>query len=360
MVLLEGLLQIFQPIEYRVRGDKIELPREKKYRFINDKTAKLDRVISTSWNSLGFRGEPPPQDFAGCLTIIAIGGSTTECTLVSDGKTWCDRLAAKLKERFYPVWLNNGGLNGHSTFGHLILMEDIIVKIKPKVALFLVGANDIDLAAPWKFDKNYLKKNPVRGVLASCWIGLINHSRILSYAVNFLRYRQAHTMGLIGPVLDFPHLKQVEISAEKEQASLREQAKFLKPYAQRLTRLIDLSRRAGIEPVFITQPTVFGDLIDPATGANLATADSWDRNGKVLSEILELYNETLRQTAAVHQVEVIDLAREMPNNTNFYYDTYHFTNAGCQEAAEIIDKHLEPWLAKKYPQYLLKNHATNY
>ena len=110
-------------------------------------------------------------------------------------------------------------------------------------------------------------------------------------------------MGLIGPVLDFPHLKQVEISAEKEQASLREQAKFLKPYAQRLTRLIDLSRRAGIEPVFITQPTVFGDLIDPATGANLATADSWDRNGKVLSEILELYNETLRQTAAVHQVE---------------------------------------------------------
>ena len=102
LVLLEGLLRIFQPIEYRVRGDKIEFPRNKKYRFINDQTDKMDRVISTSWNNLGFRGELPPKDFAGCLTIIAIGGSTTECTLVADGKTWCDRLAAKLKERSTP------------------------------------------------------------------------------------------------------------------------------------------------------------------------------------------------------------------------------------------------------------------
>ena len=107
------------------------------------------------------------------------------------------------------------------------------------------------------------------------------------------------------------------------------------------------ARRAGIEPVFITQPTVFGDLIDPATGANLAKGDSWGWSGKVNWEILELYNATLRQTAAVDQVEVIDLAREMPKNTNFYYDTYHFTNAGCQRVAEIIDKHLEPFLAEK-------------
>ena len=78
-------------------------------------------------------------------------------------------------------------------FGHLILTEDIIVKIKPKVALFLVGANDIGLVAPWEYDKNYLKKNPGRGLLACCWVGLVNHSRVLSYAVNFLRYRRART-----------------------------------------------------------------------------------------------------------------------------------------------------------------------
>lgn len=355
VVLLEGLLRIFQPIEYRVKGNKIELPRDKKYQIFNDNTDKLDSVISISWNHLGFRGESPPKNFDGCLTIIAIGGSTTECTLVSDGKTWCDILASKLKERFRPVWLNNGGLNGLSTFGHFILMENIIVKIKPKVVLFLVGANEIGLTVPCGYDQNYLKKISDRGWLACFWDGLINHSQLLSYAVNFHRYSKAYCMGLTHPILDFPHLKRVEITSAREQAALREQEQYLQPYAERLIRLIELCRGNGIEPIFITQPAVFGDLIDPTTGADLAKGESWARNGKLLWEILELYNDAVRTTAAQHHVYVIDLAKEMPKNTKYYYDTYHFTNAGCQRVAEIIDQHLVPFLMKKFPQFAVSN-----
>jgi lysophospholipase L1-like esterase len=354
-VLLEGLLRIFQPIEYRVKGNKIKLPRDKKYKFTNDKTDKLDKVISVSWNHMGFRGELPAKNFSEYLTIITLGGSTTECTLISDGKTWCDILAKKLKSRFSPIWLNNGGLNGTTTFGHIIFMEDYIVKIRPKVILFLVGANDFGLLAPWEYDRQHLKK-PVTSWLASGWEKLIQESEVLDYALNFYRYSKAKRMGLTHPILDFPHLKHVEISPEKEQASLREhQEKYLKAYAQRLTRLIELCRENGIEPVFITQPAVFGDLIDPSTGTDLAKAESWSWNGKVLWEILELYNDTVRITAAQHQAYMIDLAKEMPKNTKYYYDTYHFTNAGCQQVAEIINQRLVPFLEKKFPQYAVSN-----
>lgn len=360
-VLLEGLLRLFEPIEYRVKGNKIELPKDKGRQIINDKTDKLDRVISSSANHLGFRGEPPPKNFADCLTIIAIGGSTTECTLNSDGKTWCDLVARKLKERFGPVWLNNGGLNGHSSFGHLILMEDIIVKIKPKVALFLVGANDIGLEAPWTHDQNYLKKNPVRGLLASLWEGLVDHSLVLSYAVNFHRYYKAKAMGLTFPIFNFAELQQVDISPETAQALLQKhQEKYLQGYAARLTKLIDISRANAIEPVLITQPMVFGDLIDPFTGANLAKATCWFADGKTMWKLLELYNGVMRETARQHHVLVIDLAREMPKSTEYYYDTYHFTNAGCQRVAAIIDNHLEPFLAERYPQYLLSNQSNHH
>jgi len=359
-VLLEGLLRIFQPIEYRVKGNKITLPRDKKYQIINDKTDKLDKVISISWNHMGFRGEMPSRNFPEYLSIIAIGGSTTECTLISDGKTWCDILANKLKSRFSPVWLNNGGLNGATTFGHIIFMEDYLVKIRPKVILFLDGANDIGLMAPWEYEQQHFKK-PLTGWLASGWEKLIDESEVLGYALNFYRYSKAKRMGLTHPILNFPHLKHVEIPPEKEQASLREhQEKYLKAYAQRLNRLIELCRDNGIEPVFITQPTVFGDLIDPATGTDLAKAESWGWNGKVLWEILELYNDVVRTSAAQHHVYMIDLAKEMPKNTKYYYDTYHFTNAGCQRVAEIIDKHLEPFLAEKYPQYTVKNLASTH
>jgi hypothetical protein len=52
--------------------------------------------------------------------------------------------------------------------------------------------------------------------------------------------------------------------------------------------------------------------------------------------VLELYNDVVRNIAAAHQVGLIDLKREMPKRTEYYYDLYHFTNAGCQKVAEII------------------------
>jgi lysophospholipase L1-like esterase len=358
--LLEGLLRVFQPIEYRVKGDKIKLPRDKNYQFINDKTDKLDKIIYTTRNHAGFRGEAPPTDFADCLSIIAVGGSTTECLLIPDGKTWCDILAKKLQRHYKPVWVGNGGLDGTSTYGHLVFLKDYIIKMHPKVVLFLVGANDIGLGTHSADDLKHLKK-PSSGWLASCWERLINHSEVLGYAINFYRYSKATRMGLVHAILNFAELPQVEIPPEKVRALLQEhQETYLKPYAQRLIKLIEICRQNSIEPVFITQPTVFGDLIDPATGADLGKAISWSWNGKTTWEILELYNETLRTTAGQHHVFVIDLAREMPKSTEFFYDNYHFTNIGCQQVAAIIDKHLEPFLAERYSQYLLRNHAANY
>ncbi|MCL4502292.1 MAG: SGNH/GDSL hydrolase family protein [Deltaproteobacteria bacterium] len=352
VVLLEGLLRIFQPIEYRVKANKIKLPRDKKYQFRNDETDKLDRIIYSSRNHQGFRGEPLPSNFAGSLTVIAIGGSTTECLLISDGKAWCDLLARKLTARFKPVWLGNGGLDGMSTYGHITFLEDYIIRLKPKVALFLVGANDISLVEGQRTDDSKFFRKSITGVLASAWEGLLNHSEVLDYATNFYRYYKAKRMGLIHRIFDFPRLPQLEIPPEQEQAILKEhQEKFLQPYARRLTKLISLCRDNHIKPVFITQPVVFGDLIDPLTGADLAKAQSYGYNGRVLWEVLELYNGVVRDAGRRQQVFVIDLAREMPKSTEYFYDTYHFSNAGSRRVAEIVYRQLEPLLEKHFPQF---------
>jgi hypothetical protein len=157
-ILLEGLLRIFQPIEYQVRGNKIWLPQDRKYQLTNEKTDKLDKIVYITRNHMGFRGEAPPKNFAEYVTIIAIGGSTTACELISDNKTWCDLLAVKLKSKFKSLWLNNAGLDGNTTYGHKVLMEDYIIKLRPKVVLFLVGANDIGLETSGLYDKQQLKK----------------------------------------------------------------------------------------------------------------------------------------------------------------------------------------------------------
>jgi lysophospholipase L1-like esterase len=346
--LLEGLLRIFQPIEFRVKSNKITLPRDKKYQIFNDKTGKLDKTIATSRNHLGFRGEMPPKNFAGYVTIVAVGGSTTACEYISDGKTWCDLLAEKLKRKNPHIWLNNAGLDGLSTYGHLILMEDFIIQLRPKVVLFLVGANEQGLSDYAKWDLRDLKK-PVTGFLASSLEKLINASEVLDYAINFSRYYKAKKIGVANPIFDFYQLKPVDIPGERVNSILQShREKYLQLLAERLTRLIEISRENSLEPVFITQPMVFGDAVDPVTGIDLGRAGIQGMNGKTLWQQLELYNEVVRNTASKHGVHLIDLAREMPKTSEFFYDTYHFTNAGCAAVAEIVAKRLEPFLEKNF------------
>jgi hypothetical protein len=113
LALMEVALRVYNPFEIRFKPDRIVLPVNKKYLIDNTaKFTKLDRITVHTKNSLGFRGAPPPVNFSGYLTIITMGGSTTECFYLSDGKTWTDVLGRKLAGDFNQVWINNAGLDG--------------------------------------------------------------------------------------------------------------------------------------------------------------------------------------------------------------------------------------------------------
>jgi len=49
---------------------------------------------------------------------------------------------------------------------------------------------------------------------------------------------------------------------------------------------------------------------------------------------------------AENRVLVIDLAREMPRNSVYYYDYLHYTEAGAAKVADIIYRDLRPFLAR--------------
>jgi lysophospholipase L1-like esterase len=358
LMALEILLRVVQPVEYRVRGNKIVLLRNKNYIFNNDKIDRLDRIIYFTRNQLGFRGGPPPKNFAQTLTILTVGGSTTECFHVSDGKAWPDLLAQRLKEKFQPLWLNNAGLDGHSTFGHLVLMKDYIVQLKPKVVLFLVGINDRALADYGALDQESLKK-PAADFLQAGIDTLAQYSEIMNYAVNLNRYSKAHQGGLVHANIDFARLKTLDMPEDSLNSLVNNhKSQYLKPYARRLQELIEVARGHNIEPVFMTQPIIYGEIIDPVSGADLGRVDIGGINGKASWEIMKLYNEVLRQVAAQNQVLLIDLATEMPKNSRYFYDTAHFTNEGCQLVAQIIDPHLTAFLAKKFPHFVSKDHQA--
>ncbi len=66
---------------------------------------------------------------------------------------------------------------------------------------------------------------------------------------------------------------------------------------------------------------------------------------------MELYNEVTRRVAQKDGVLLIDLARELPRNSASYYDYLHYTEPGAAAVAGIVDRHLAPVLAARYPAF---------
>ncbi len=345
----EMFFRFYEPVELRLRGNKINLATNELYVYGNSTMPKLAGNILHVKNSIGFRGANPPSDFDSRLTILSAGGSTTESYFISEGATWTDQLGLRLKKVFKPMWINNAGLDGHSSFGHLILLKDHILRLKPKMILFLVGINDQKLDKILPNDAELLedssgearlsaKESP--STLKMLWQSMTEKSDVLAFAQNFFRYSQAVMRAHTAPM---GHMQPTQLKKEsriipedRKRALQQEHARFLKSYEERLVRLIRLSQDNGIEPVLITQ-TRFGG------------GEQWVE--------LEFYNEVTRQVARAFNVFLVDLGQTLADDPAYYYDFIHYTEAGSEAVAKVVHQQLCPYLETHYDNYLVEGYS---
>jgi len=354
--LCEIVLRFYNPLGFRMKGDNIILPVNKKEIIYHDKGEKIDKVVVHQNNSLGFKGAEPPHDFANWLTVVAVGGSTTECLEIAADKTWPYQLGVKLQRDFAKLWINNAGFCGHSTYGHYILIQNFIAKLKPKVAVFLIGINEVGVSNPREFDTRMgvgLSFRSLDKFLAS----LAYRSEVASVGLNLFRYLFPKSVQAVGQrdmgeldLTTLPTLKLTE--AEKTEILKTHAEKYLPAFEVRLRRLLQVTRDNGITPVLLTQPVVYGKGLDDLTGVDLEKiVVANGLNGEVGWQVLELYNDVTRRVGAEAGVLVIDAARQMPKDSRYYYDLMHFSNAGAEKFADIAAKGLSPYLAEKFKEF---------
>jgi len=345
LAIVEIGLRIYNPLSFRVRGERIILPIHQRYIFHNEGASKLDLVTHHTKNSLGFRGPDPPRDLGSHLTLLTIGGSTTECLFLSDGKTWTDVLARRLAGSWPGIWVNNAGLDGQSTYGHLVLLRDFVLALHPSLAVFLVGANDIGLDASNPYDTALV---PGRTPWRTTRVFLAEHLEIAQVAQNLVRLARAREAGFGHSQIDLTRLALLEDEPDQGAFTIRKFEPPLQGFGDRLTAIAELCQRNGIDPVFITQPALFGEGIDPATGVNLARIQvRGSANGKIWWRVQEMYNDVTRRVATERKVLLIDAARELPKDSRLFYDLVHFTNEGAVRLGDIVAAHLEPHLQNR-------------
>ena len=311
LLLAELILRIYNPLPSRFRGDKIQLKTNvKKKILIKPRIKGLDRIINYSNNSLGFRGEERSSD--NNYSIITVGGSTTECSLLDDNKTWTALLGNKLKKINPKIWINNAGLDGASTYGHNILLDDYILKLKPNMIIFLIGVND-------RGKKDFSKED---GMLInrreSFFKTLIKWSETANLINNLLLMYKTHSVN-IGHKSEFKITK-LEIDSRVTDSTTINNLRMnnldnLNTYNKRVSMLADKCKSNNIIPVFVTQPLIYGGL-------------GW--------ALMELYNKELINVCNKKSIAYIDLANLLPKNKDYFYDQMHYTNRGAEAVSEQI------------------------
>jgi hypothetical protein len=349
LYLIEIILNIYNPFPFRVKKNNIILPVNTKITFYNDKLRRVDGKTVNKKNNLGFRGDPFPVNADSFIKIITLGGSTTECMYITEGKTWSDILKLKLGEKNKNIWLNNAGLDGHSTFGHYILINDYILKLKPDYLLLLIGCNEVGREDLTKFDLQHIKLNAID---ENKLISIIKLNEIRSIYYNFIRYLRAKDLNVIHKSIKLETVPKVNVNYDQKNRlySLHREI-YLKAFKERLLNIIELAKSNGIKIILITQPALYGDAVDDVSKVNLGDIEvKIGINGRVQWNILELYNDITRNVGLEENLLVIDLAKKMPKSSSYFYDWHHFTNDGCDKVAEIIFEEMQDYVTQNTQQ----------
>jgi len=351
IVIAEIVLRILEPV---IVSDKVLTASENKQVQLNTVevknlvgtslyNTKLDTIIKRSSNNIGFRGpDLSPKDKLK-TKIFVVGGSTTICEYLSDGFDWPSLVGSYLYNIDTTIWLNNAGIDGNSSFGHLQMLPKRVLPYHPDFIIFLVGCNDVEREKFTDHD-NFTNRNIFFDTpFVFLPLYKISHLYRLLYNVNYVyqkkefadRCRVYHQNIVFEKVGSIKTDSALLLEKERELQQI-----YLPKYKKRISALIELCKFHGATPIFLTQPTVLGNVTDPITYINLGQIAFQDINGEIYWNMLELYNTCLKDVCSQHNIKCIDLANMLPKRTDYYYDYFHFTNEGSAAVADIVKQQI--------------------
>ncbi len=300
----------------------------------------LKGVSSPAWhtaNKWGMRGDDPPVNWEECFTILTIGGSTTQCYYLDDKKTWSYLLQKKLKPIYPKIWIGNAGIDGHTTLGHLLMMDKVVKRVKPDAIMFLVGINDLGLSLSGNIQANEFERIFMKRT-SGFKLFLYEHSRLLQLAylwekilIDDVTVKLTSGHGNYIPTkMDAP---------ENLPADLREMLPTLPNFRKNVISIINKAKELNIKVMFLTQPSLYGDS---DYWSSMKAISYWlnKRKDSISAatewRLLEIFNHELLRICAEHNVECFDLATQIPHSFEYFYDSCHFNEKGAELVASEI------------------------
>ncbi len=281
------------------------------------------------------------------LTLVFLGGSTTECTYVDEDQR-CPYLAGRLIEQQTGLQVNsyNAGRSGNNTLHCLNILLNKVVNLKPDIVILMENINDLAILM---YEKTYWNTNPSRSPI---------QERLPTFNTVGQDLRQTF---YLARDLTFPYLtrelkkifafagktKGDEFQGVRGRKVTIDQELVVREYSLNLQTFINLCRARSITPVLMTQASRLTDHPDPLIKKLMGNLEA--SQGITYGEFKSAFdrlNQTVREVGAQHQVLVIDLAKEIPPEKENICDVAHFNDRGSRLVAERLSADLTPIITR--------------
>jgi hypothetical protein len=316
-----------------VRNDslnKLNIVRSKTIKFKIDHVYKSPSSIAVyTRDKYGLRGSfPTPSD----ISILTVGGSTTDQRYITDGQTWQDVLQRKIQNAGGNIFVGNAGIDGQSTYGHIKNFEwwfNNIPGLKPKYIIFYIGINDLNLDKGRELISEGNKKSFRQIFREKSALYYVGYTLYGIYSAK-IEHKAGHGY------VDFNKVEWTTSPLQNDYNALMH--KRISDYSYRLAVLISKTREFGSIPIIVTQPTRRYRFRNGSIEGVKETLDYGNAkiNGIDYFHMITKMYEVTGEICKANNVIFIDMGKERIWDDDDYYDFSHMSPIGARKVGEYL------------------------
>ncbi len=272
------------------------------------------------------------------LSVVFLGGSTTECLWVQEENRFPYVVGRLLEQgpRYSRVNSINAGRSANHSLHSIAALIGKVVPLRPQVCVLLHNCNDLMV----------LLQHETYWSTRIAYRNMLEHRRrqetVGTRTKDLVRQMFPNVLELFSPTMVAD-----DLAALRGRQANVDRAFIESHFKSSLTTFVEICRAWGIRPVLMTQANRITEQPDAQFG-HLPERLRLDF-GVEYSEYHELYhwmNALIRDVGRAEDVAVVDLASLIPQTKEFVYDPYHLNDAGSRKAAEHIAAALVTMLAE--------------
>ncbi len=273
------------------------------------------------------------------ITIIFLGGSTTECMFVDEKNRFPYLVGRLLEEEGKKVNSFNSGVAGNHSMHSIDILLNKGLELRPDVAILMQNINDLNILL---YETNYWNKNPDRSLLAPVSNNLWKNMKGAVEARIPRLYKRLATLKKTfhGQEDEFALLRGKKLHINKQE--------IIKKFERSLLTFIAICKANGIVPVLMTQANRFKEKPDTIIINSIKALMDFGITYDEYKDIYDAMNDLIRKVGTSNMVLVIDLAKSVPQENVYMSDAVHFNDNGSKYVARLIADRLNEMFNKSH------------